>query len=65
MAAGSLLDDCRFALHVTRGEPNRTLSKLTGRGAMERGQEGGLPFYYGEVRRSLAPCCIQTRSTRL
>jgi hypothetical protein len=35
MAAGSLLDDCRFALRVTGGNQRETLSKLTGRGAVE------------------------------
>ena len=45
MAAGSLLDDCRFALRVTGGNQRETLSKLTGRGSSGK-QEGGLPFYY-------------------
>jgi len=52
MAAGSLLNDCRFALRVTGGEANRTLSKLTCKRTVERGQEGGLPFLFREVRRS-------------
>jgi hypothetical protein len=54
MAASSLLSDCRFCFTRYRGEPNRTLSKLTGRGSSGKRQEGGLPFYYWEGEEKFA-----------